>query len=115
MYCCFTNSLCMMSSKIALYCFMDGLLGGVNVCDRGGICAWKPYVSPSMRLGYLDIRPARERKSRHADTLYGVAAAAWLRLRELLSTMRCASTARARMLGTVMGPRASLRFLPVMA
>ena len=90
MYRCFANSLCMMSSKIALYCFMDRLLGGANVCDRGGICAWKPYVSPSMRLGYLGIRPACERKSRHADTLYGVAAAAWLCLWALLSTMRCA-------------------------
>lgn len=53
----------MILSKTALNWFMDGLLDGVKVCDNGGICAWKPYVSPLMRLGYLGIKPACERKS----------------------------------------------------
>ena len=69
MYCCFINSLCMMSSKTALNWFMDRLLGGVKVCNKGGICAWKPYVSPSTRLGYLGIKLAHERKSHHTVTL----------------------------------------------
>ena len=78
-YHCLANSLFMMSLKIALYWSMDGLLGGMKVCVKGGICAWKPYVSPSMRLGYLNIKLAHERKSCHAGTLYGITATSALR------------------------------------